>query len=231
MVNVDVIIPVYNGASFVGRAIQSALDQSFDGSVTIWCVDDGSTDDSMVVLTTAAATDQRINVLHNDRNRGVAATRNRGVRESSGEYIAFLDQDDEWYPDKLERQLATLQDEPTLGYVLGLQELSLDEGDAPPGWTRNEWFEKPQQGVLPSALLVRRTTFLEVGYFEESLAHGGDDTDWFARSRRREVPHRMLDAVLVKRHIHRGNASAHTGSDHDLLAAVRRHIDDRKTKP
>lgn len=229
--DVDVIIPVYNGARFVRRAIRSALDQSFTGSVTVWCIDDASTDESMAVLTTTAATDERITVLSNERNQGVAATRNRGVREASGEFIAFLDQDDEWWPDKLERQVAALTADPTLGYVVGLQQISLEEGEPQPGWTRTEWFERPQLAYLPSALLVRRTSFLEIGYFEESLALGGDDTDWFARARRRAVPHRLLHAPLVKRHIHRGNASSNSGSDHHLLAAVRRHITDGRSTP
>ena len=226
--DVDVIIPVYDGARFVRRAIQSALDQSFTGSVTVWCIDDASTDDSMKVLNTAADSDSRVKVLHNEGNCGVAATRNRGVRESSGEYIAFLDQDDEWWTDKLSSQVAAISSEPALGYVVGLQEISLDEGESPPGWTRPEWFERPQPGYLPSALLVRRTTFLEIGYFDETLARGGDDTDWFARARRRGVPHRMLEVPVVTRYVHGGNASSSTRTNEELLAAIRRHITDGK---
>ncbi len=229
--NVDVIVPVHNGARFVRRAIGSALEQRFAGALTIWCIDDASTDDSIEVLIAAAAADERIKVLRNDRNQGVAATRNRGVRETSAEFIAFLDQDDRWWPDKLERQLAAIEAEPALGYVVGLQQIELDEGQERPAWTRAEWFERLQLGYLPSTLLVRRTTFLELGYFDESMCHGGDDTDWFLRARRRGVPHRMLDVPVTTRHVHHSNVSSQFGSNEELLAVVRRHIADGGSAP
>lgn len=229
--DVDVIIPVHNGARFVGEAIDSALAQAFPGALTVWCIDDASTDDSVAVLTAAAAQDGRIQVLRNERNRGVAATRNLGVRAGAAEYIAFLDQDDCWLEDKLELQLAAFTAEPGLGYVTGLQAIEVAEGESRPRWTRPEWFERPQPGSIPSALLVRRRVFLEVGLLDESMLHGGDDTDWFARARRRGIPYRMLDVPVTIRRVHSGNASDDVGSNDDLLAAVRRHLADRGETP
>jgi glycosyltransferase involved in cell wall biosynthesis len=220
---VDVVIPVYNGARFVGEAIASALGQSYEGAITVWCIDDGSTDDSLAALGAAAAQDGRVRVLRNATNRGVAATRNRGIRESAAGLIGFLDQDDCWLPHKLERQVAALGGDPSLGYVTGLQLIELLAGERPPRWTRPEWFEHPQPGNLPSALLVRRRVFEEVGLFDEAMTHGGDDVDWFARTRRRGVPHQMLDEPVVTRRIHSANNSALT-TEGDLLASVRRHL-------
>lgn len=229
--NVDVIIPVYNGARFVGDAIDSALAQEFSGAVTVWCVDDASTDNSLAVLTTAAALDGRVKVLRNERNSGAAATRNLGVRASSAEFIAFLDQDDCWWPGKLALQLAALATEPALGYVTGLQVLELVEGEPRPRWARHEWFGRPQPGFLPSALLVRRRVFIEVGSLDEAMMHGGDDTDWFARARRRNIPYRMLNVAVATRRIHSGNRSAVAGTGVDLLNAVRRHLSESGATP
>ncbi len=231
VVDVDVIIPVYNGAPFVGEAIDSALTQEFAGSVTVWCIDDASTDDSLAVLATAAGSDTRVRVLRNERNRGVAAARNLGVRASSAEFIAFLDQDDCWFPGKLALQLATIAGDPALGYVTGLQAIQLMDGHSRPRWARPEWFERPQPGSIPSTLLVRRRVFLEVGPLDETMTHGGDDTDWFARARRRGIPYRMLEVPVTTRRIHSRNRSDAPGNEGDLLTAVRRHLTEPGAAP
>jgi glycosyltransferase involved in cell wall biosynthesis len=102
---VSVVIPAYERADVVGRAIDSALAQTVT-DIEVVVVDDGSTDD------TAAAVDgyedERVRLLVHETNRGVSAARNTGVDAATGEYVAFLDSDDEWLPRKLDRQLSTL---------------------------------------------------------------------------------------------------------------------------
>ena len=104
-IKVSVIIPVHNGAAYIGKAIDSALIQ--DVPLEIIIVDDGSTD----ALSDALAPyvhHPEVTILHNKRNIGVARSRNRGVRKAVGEYIAFLDCDDWWEPGKLKAQLSLL---------------------------------------------------------------------------------------------------------------------------
>ena len=102
---VSVIMPVYNAERFLKQAVTSVQSQS----VSDWellLVEDASTDNSAAVAAQLAAEDHRIRLLHNERNLGVAETRNRGVREARGEWVALLDSDDLWQPDKLKKQLS-----------------------------------------------------------------------------------------------------------------------------
>lgn len=220
--DVDVIIPVFNGARFVERAIASVRSQTRDAVREIICIDDASTDGSGAVLDRLAAVEPRLVVLTQPGNGGVAAARNRGVRHGRAEAIAFLDQDDEWLPDKLEAQLDALERDLELGYVVGQQQMILDPGATRPGWCRPEWLEAPQNGFLPSALLVRRECFERVGLLDERYRAGADDTDWFARARRLEVPFLNLDRVVMRRAIHGDNLSREHAGGAELLAMVRR---------
>lgn len=102
---VSVVVPVYNASRFLSRTINSVLAQTYQ-NFEIIIVDDCSTDDSLSIAQNFAKQDSRIQLLHNPKNIGVAETRNRGINEAKGEYIAFLDSDDVWLPQKLERQMA-----------------------------------------------------------------------------------------------------------------------------
>src|SRR5689334_8143428 len=98
---VSIIIPTYNRSTLLLRAINSALGQTHR-NIEVIVIDDGSTDDTQRVL--KSLTDTRIN-CYLTRNQGASAARNYGLQRSKGEYITFLDSDDEYYPEKIERQL------------------------------------------------------------------------------------------------------------------------------
>lgn len=111
---VTVFIPVHNRERYVRVAINSVLAQTFEDFELV-VVDDGSTDRTAEVL--AAYSDPRLRVLHNPANLGIPASRNRGLEAARGEYIALLDSDDHAYPDRLERQVAFLDDRPEITQV------------------------------------------------------------------------------------------------------------------
>ena len=102
---VSVVIPVYNGAKHLERALDSALAQTML-DLEIIVVDDGSSDATFEVACRVATRDSRIRLLCNERNLGAAASRNRALGEARGEWIALLDGDDAWLPNRLERMLA-----------------------------------------------------------------------------------------------------------------------------
>lgn len=107
---ISVIIPTYNTEILVTRAIKSVLNQHGEHVVEIIIVDDNSTDNTLA--TVQALNDSRIRIFKQPYNQGAAAARNRGLREMQGEYFAFLDGDDFWYPDFLLKTVAFLEEYP-----------------------------------------------------------------------------------------------------------------------
>jgi glycosyltransferase involved in cell wall biosynthesis len=103
---VSVILPVFNGAEFVGCALESVLLQTYR-NLEIVVVNDGSTDQSEAILQACAARDVRVRII-TQSNAGVAGARNRAIAESTGEFIAPIDADDLWSPDKIARQLTCM---------------------------------------------------------------------------------------------------------------------------
>lgn len=109
--NVSIIMPCYNAAATLEESIQSVLNQTF-GAFELILIDDGSSDPTRSIMERYQSIDSRIRVLYNQENRGVSYTRNLGVREARYEWIALLDGDDCWSPDKLEKQTLTIEQNP-----------------------------------------------------------------------------------------------------------------------
>src|SRR5439155_1711594 len=124
---VSVIVPCHNGARFLAEALDSALAQTHPATEVI-VVDDGSVDDTPAVLTRYAG---RVRLLRQSRNRGPSAARNVGLRVARGEYIAFLDADDRFLPDKVARQAAVLDARPEVGLVYSGSRF-FEDSDLPP---------------------------------------------------------------------------------------------------
>jgi glycosyltransferase involved in cell wall biosynthesis len=98
---VSVIVPVYNGNAFLRRCMDSISSQTYK-NLEIICIDDGSTDNSLSILHEYEAVDSRISIIRFDKNKGVSAARNAGMRKASGEYVAFVDNDDYLALDNIE---------------------------------------------------------------------------------------------------------------------------------
>ncbi len=121
---VSIIMPSWNTERFISETIQSVINQTYKNWELI-IVDDCSTDNTDAVV--ASFKDDRIKYLHNVKNSGAALTRNKAMREARGEWIAFLDSDDLWTPDKLEKQVRFMNEN---GYVLSYTEYEkIDEED------------------------------------------------------------------------------------------------------
>ena len=224
--SVDIVIPTYNGTLRIERAVRSAIAEaiSIAADFVLIAVDDGSSDGSPELLQELAATEPRMRVLVNRNNLGIPQTRNRAIRSGTAEFVAFLDQDDEWIPGSLGRRIDALTSEPALGFVVSSQVMKLDKGQARPPWCRPEWLDRPVPGYLPSTLVARRRAFVDLGLFDESYRSGGDDAEWFARARTRHTPHLMLEEPAVVRYVHDRNASADPRLGRDLLSLVRRYV-------
>lgn len=106
---VSVIMPAYNSAEFIEASVKSVLDQNY----TNWellVVDDASTDDTPNILQKFSEREKRIRLIRNESNQGPGISRNKGIKAAQGDFIAFLDADDLWKPEKLEKQLKFMQE-------------------------------------------------------------------------------------------------------------------------
>lgn len=130
---VSVIMPCYNAAATLGRAIQSVRDQHYP-HWELWIIDDQSTDTSAALAATAARQDARIKTLRNHHAKGVAGARNTGIEAARGEFIAFLDADDRWLPDKLRVQVTAMREQGAVFSATSYQ--IVNDADQPLGQVR-----------------------------------------------------------------------------------------------
>lgn len=108
---ISVVMPAYNTEKTIDQAIQSVIDQTYK-NLELIIIDDCSSDETVKRINAFVCKDSRLRLLQNEKNTGVAMSRNRGVEEASGEWIAFLDSDDIWMPEKLEKQYKRLLSTP-----------------------------------------------------------------------------------------------------------------------
>ncbi len=209
MPKVSVVIPSYNHAAYLEQTVQSVFAQSFT-DYEVLVIDDGSSDRSMELL---LSYQDRLTVLSKE-NGGPASAKNMGLRRAVGEYIAFLDSDDLWSPDKLELQVRYLDDHRDVGLVFG---------DAV-AFSENERGDHVETGRLTGAghrmsfsglfnvnfipsctVMVRSTCIDSVGMFEESRdLLGGDDYElWLRIARRYRLGY--IPRILAKYRLHGRN--------------------------
>jgi glycosyltransferase involved in cell wall biosynthesis len=186
---VTVVLPVFNRAGSIGRAIESVLRQTY-APIELIVVDDGSTDGTAQVLDGYRG---RATIL-SQANRGAYAARNLALRSAGGELVAFIDSDDAWLPDKLERQVPLMRGE--VGLVYGDVEIvTAPRHDAPrTGKTSFTWV-RPRRGrvleglaagnfVPTCTVLVRRSALEEVGGFPDESRISADYLVWFRMAAR-----------------------------------------------
>jgi len=176
--SVSVVIPAYNYGRFIADTIRSVLDQTLPPSEII-IVDDGSTDQTAAVV---AAFGDAVRYIRQD-HAGVCAARNRGVNESLGELVAFLDADDTWEPANLEKQIARFETDEEIGLV----HCGMREFDGETGETTRFYMDGAEHGVAdnlllwegatiagPGAITVSRKAFDRVGGFDTRMKVGED---------------------------------------------------------
>ena len=216
MPTVSVVIPTYDRADVLPRAMDSALGQTV-ADLELVVVDDGSTDDTEAVV--ADYDDDRVRYVAHERNRGANVARNTGVEAADGEYVAFLDSDDEWKPTKLERQLDRLDGEDDwVAAYCGFERAATDptaraESAVAGLLARADDDDRPTEGgeelageILAghlhpgagSTLVVETAVARSIGGFDESLDRF-QDPDIVLRILR-EGPVAHVDAPLVVRH-------------------------------
>jgi glycosyltransferase involved in cell wall biosynthesis len=212
-VMVSAVIPAYNYARFVCRAVDSVLAQTYS-SLECIVVNDGSTDNTLEVLAPYVdgplapdpGGNKSIRVI-TQKNAGLAAARNTGTRNAQGEYVAFLDADDWWKPEKIEKQMALAEKRPELGAIGtiwervdgNLKHLTVKVPGRPTedraANVRGMACRSIGLGGSGSGVLARRDVFDEVGLFDESMRAAEDIDMWLRIAQRYPVAN--VDELLT----------------------------------
>ena len=199
---VSVIVPFFNAARFFWETVESVLGQTYDDWELI-LIDDGSTDASTEMARDWAATNDRIFYLEHPghENRGASMARNLGIQEARGEFIAFLDADDIWLPDKLERQVEIMSRHPEAAVVFGgtkywyswsdAEQGSQADQEIPLGIPADRVFDPPEllEGMISGrtcvpctcAILVRKEKAESVGNMEGAFPALFDDQVFYTK--------------------------------------------------
>lgn len=211
---VSVLIPTYNCGRFLGDAIESVLAQSF-GDLEIIVVDDGSTDNTAQVVARYPQV-RYIPLPH----RGVSYARNAAIKAATGEFVAFLDADDLWTPDKLEKQIAYLEshEDAMMVFTEAVNFYQSEESEK----------DQRQQELYNASLarciitcLFRRSVFEKYGVFRTDYPHGEDTQFMFRLSISGVSLNHSISEKLYLRRIHGSNISlTHESAGPDRVMAI-----------
>ena len=222
---ISCIVPVFNGELYLAEALDSILAQTYR-PLDIIVADDGSTDGTPDVV---AGYGQRVRYVWQP-NAGANAARNLGLNAARGDFVAFLDADDLWHPEKLMRQMACFQARPELKLCLThVQNFWVPELEEERRQFRDHRLSKPVPGHATQTLLARKSLFEEIGQFDAARTHTGD-TEWLLRAKELGVVTEMMAEVLVHRRLHRTNLSrrAAAASRDEYLRLVKSTLDRRR---
>lgn len=216
---ISVVIPCYNKEAFIIQALDSVLQQTGIKAIKeIITIDDGSIDNTAFLIKEKASLFPVIKYMYQN-NAGVSAARNTGIKHAKGDYIAFLDADDLWLPDKIERQLMSLQQHPQAAlfytdlYKYDYKQEKLTPVKVIAYWAneQNLLFKFVERGapVIPSTVLVKKVCFETEGLFDTSLHEGGEDIDmWLRIARRYSFQH--VKGFLIKKRELKNSLGANT---------------------
>jgi glycosyltransferase involved in cell wall biosynthesis len=202
---VTVVIPAYNAARTIERALSSVWRQNYP-ELEVIVIDDGSTDDTG--LRVGTCNNPNLRLIRLDKNRGECGAMNVGIREARTDYIAFLDADDEWLDNKLRKQLPVIDSHPEMSFISCGGEAIAPDGSVvatfglglPPCSPGDFWralLVKSQ--VAKPTVVARRAKILELGGFDEALKISGDQDMWIKLALSGEVG--FIAEALIRVHI------------------------------
>lgn len=220
--SIGVVVPVHDGERYLAECIQSVLDQRHP-ALEIHVVDNASTDGTGEVARSFPSVR-----YHRLEEKGLAKALNYGIDHSIGEFLAFLDADDLWTPNRLSRQLDAFAREPDLDIVFGYIEQfvspELDEATKATLAVTNQ----PLPGRHKCAMVIRRESFRRVGPFEPTVDMG-DFLDWYMRARDLGLREIVLPEIVARRRIHTTNMG-HTDRAKrvEYVRVLKRNLDRRR---
>jgi glycosyltransferase involved in cell wall biosynthesis len=212
---VSVVVAVRDGEPYLAAAIESALAQTHR-AIEVIVVDDGSSDGSAAV---AEGFGSRVRCLRKE-GRGIGAARNRGAAVANGRHLTFLDSDDLWPPDRVERLLDRVESDPGIDIAFGHE---LQFGPAAPGGP-------PHPALISGTMLARRESWERVGPFSEG-AVVGEFLDWLLRARELGMREVMLPDTVLLRRVHGANHTMrHSDGLGDYARVLKASLDRRRAR-
>ena len=216
---VSIIVPVFNGASFLSGAVENIRNQNYQ-PIEIIIVDDGSTDET---AKGAADLNDPVRYVYQS-NQGPAAARNKGLKIARGGIIGFLDVDDRWPTNNLSTMLAFFTTFPETEVIIGKARLWRVKKDL------SEEFSEPLRVFNIGSALFRKGVFDKVGLFDPALRYG-EDVDWFMRARERRVSMVILDHVSLFYQMHQTNMTrGKTPVDLNIVKVLKMSLDRRRVQ-
>lgn len=201
--SVSVLLPVYNGERYLRQAIASICNQSWT-DVELIVVDDGSTDNTPIILAECAACDQRLVLLRHVENRGIVAALNAGLAHARGEYVARQDADDWSFPNRLAKQVQFLNDHPHIA-VVGTAAFTLPGPDSPRQiWRRPThpallgWRLLFSNPLIHTSVLFRRQVIAEAGGYSMQFPYA-EDYDLWTRLNATHQQTNLADILVTRR--------------------------------
>ena len=187
--SISVVVPTRDRPELLRRALTSIVGQRYDGDIEVIVVFDQGTPSDVGIPEPEA---RRIRTIANDRIAGLAGARNCGVLAASGDLVAYCDDDDEWHPDKIRRQVEALADEPlaevvVTGTAIVYGSRTIDRIPPNAHVTFDDLLRSRVQDVHPSSIVVKRAAMLDgIGLVDEEIPGSyGEDWDWLLRAARR----------------------------------------------
>ncbi|HEY5708917.1 MAG TPA: glycosyltransferase family 2 protein [Solirubrobacterales bacterium] len=220
---VTAAIPVHNGEAYLAEAIESVLAQERPCDQVV-VVDNGSTDRSAEIARSYAP---RVEVIYEPR-RGVSAARNAAMRALRGDFVAFLDADDLWRPEKTALQLSAFAAEPELSLVFGHVQQFASPGLGEELVARLRIPEAPQPGFYMGAMLARRAACEAIGPWPEEVKVA-DGLTFLLRARELGLAQAMLPEIVTMRRVHGDNHSiSGKGERVEFARLLKRSLDRRR---
>lgn len=229
MVNnlISVIIPVFNGGKYISEALESVLAQTHE-NIEIVIVDDGSTDNTSQIAQEFMAHNSSMKYVYQE-NQGLAASRNKGISLSKGDFIAFIDADDIWVEDKLETQIKILLKNPSIEMVSGKVKQFISPEIPVEKHDEYHFVQDEIQSNLIGVALIRKSAFDKYGLFDPTLRIG-QDMQWVLQAKEKELKIEPIPKLVYYRRLHPDNLGRSRSDENykTRLKILKQAIDQRR---
>jgi glycosyltransferase involved in cell wall biosynthesis len=221
---ISVIIPVYNCEKYIAEAIDSVLLQTYKAHEII-VIDDGSKDNSATIIKSYSNVD-----YYYQKNKGLSSALNTGLSKVKGDFIAFLDSDDIWVNDKLEKQVQKFNEDKSIEAVFGYHKRFYSKDKKLLLESELEDSKRILPAFFKAAMLIKKESFFKVGLFDESIVMG-DFLDWYRRALDLGIKMELINSIVFNRRIHDSNSSLiNKANINDYVKIMKASMDRRRKK-